>query len=205
MAIMARNKLGIKRWRYEYALKELRRAYEASREAIDADMLSINRRMDDHIATKPEIEDEDDQYNFEMFQDHLIDAYHETETALRLVKEGFVVILHHFWERQALSWYTFTAEKYQYGVAYKMLPKAGFKIDKAGLEKLRKTSNVIKHDSSELYGKHKEMFTIDLDEDFKKNAKSGYYPWLKISDEVMGDFFDTLLVCGPDAISTPGF
>ena len=199
MAIKAVDRMGIRRWRYEYALKELRRAYEASRESVDNDRKSINKSMDDHLATKPEIEDEDEQYNFEMYQDRLIDLYHETDTALRLIKEGFVVIIYHFWERQALDWYTFNKNKYDYGVAYKKLPVEGYLIDKDGLEKLRKTANVIKHDSSELYGKHKSMFTMDLDEDYKKGAKSGYYPWLLISDEHMSDFFETLLMCGPDA------
>lgn len=205
MAIKAVDRMGIRRWRYEYALKELRRAYEASRESVDDDRKSISKSMDNHLATKPEIEDEDDQYNFEMYQDHLIDLHHETDTALRLIKEGFVVIIYHFWERQALEWYTFNKNKYDYGVAYKKLPGEGYLIDKDGLEKLRKTANVIKHDSSELYGKYKSMFTMDLDEDYKMGAKSGYYPWLSISDEDMDGFFEALLKCGPDAKPQIGF
>jgi hypothetical protein len=43
------------------------------------------------------------------------------------------------------------------------------------------------------------MFTMNLDEDYKKGFKSGYYPWLSISDKDMDEFFETLLKCGPDA------
>jgi hypothetical protein len=205
MTIRAVNRLSIQRWRYDYALRELKKAYKASRESVDNDRKSICRSMDRHQDTKPEIEDQDEQYIFEMYQDHLIDLHHETDTALRLIKEGFVVIIYHFWERQALEWYTFNKNKYDYGVAYKKLPGEGYLIDKDGLEKLRKTANVIKHDSSELYGKYKSMFTMDLDEDYKAGAKSGYYPWLSISDEDMKYFFEMLKNCGPNATARVGF
>ncbi len=205
MAIKAADPMGIRRWRYDYALKELRRAYEASREAVDADRTSLNKRMDEHIATKPEIEDDDDQYNFEMFQDRLIDLHTDTEGALRLIKEGFVMIIYHFWEKQAITWYTFNKNKYNSGIAYNKLPGEGYLIDKKGLEKLRKAANVIKHDSEELYGSHKHMFTMNLDEDYKEGAKSGYYSWLEITDDVMDEFFETLRKCGPAAKPVMGF
>lgn len=205
MGIKATDRMGIKRWRYDYALKELRRAYDASREAVDNERKSIRASMDDHVATKPEIETDDDQYDFELYQDQLGDSYQETEGALRLIREGFTVILHHFWEKQALGWYTFRTGKYEYGAAYKNLPGEGYLIQKKELEKLRKTANVIKHDSRDLYGSHRAMFRMNLDDDYKSGAKTGYYPWLDISDADIDGFFETLRKCGPDAKPRIGF
>lgn len=200
-----KKRMQYKRWSYDLGVSDLRKAYDAAREPFQNDLERLDRSFKDHRDRLSDCESGEDRDNHHWYEEHLLDQHWSLQSTLRLVREGFAVILYHYWERRAQGWHHFSNDKYQYGTAYKQLPPKGYLVDKGGLEKLRNTVNVIKHDSNQLYGKHKDMFSANLDEVYNNGNKKGYYSDLNVKDSDLDYFFDVIKRSGPDAEPRLGF
>lgn len=182
-------KLGGNRWLYEYGIKEIERAYRASRSSLENDRASISKEYDDYKNTLGADWEEDP------FTDKLIENHEEAEAGLGLVREAFATTLHHFWEKQCKGW--LKVENYYSGQAYKALKKQGYSVEKTGLEKLRKTVNCIKHNSPVLFKSDPKMFKASVKSELAQGIKPDYHDDLLLKDEHIEEFIETLKKSGP--------
>lgn len=132
------------------------------------------------------------------YAEHLIDLNFQAEESLRLLREAFAIILHHYWEKEVVKWWG--GDRYSYKDAYKWLKRNSFPIDEPGLEKLREAANTIKHNSDRLHGIHADMF--DAGEITRGGADPDWHGALRLEDNHMDEFFTTLRASGPTATST---
>lgn len=193
-------KSNISGWLFESGLLEIERAYKASRTEFDSDMKHAAERY-----AKLEAEGKVDEYSEDeatgqryYHAEHLIDLNFQAEESLRLLREAFAIILHHYWEKEVVKWWG--GERYNYKDAYKWLKRNGFPIDEPGLEKLRETANTIKHNSERLHGIHADMF--DAGEIARSGSDPDWHGALRLEDKHMDEFFATLRKSGPTAAST---
>lgn len=187
-------------WLFESGLREIERAYRASRTEFDSEMKDAAERY-----AKLEAEGNVDAYSEDeitgqryYYAEHLIDHNFRAEESLRLLREAFAIILHHYWEKEVVKWQR--TKRYKYTAAYKWLGRNGFPIDEPGLEKLRETANTIKHNVGRIYDIHPEMF--DADEIARSGGDPDWHAALRLEDEHIDGFFLALRQSGPTATST---
>lgn len=193
-------KSNISGWLFDSGLMEIERAYRASRVAFDDEMKDAAERY-----AKLEAEGKVDDYNEDeatgqryYFAEHLIDLNHQAEESLRLLREAFAIILHHYWEKEVVKWQQ--SKRYDYNKAYSWLTRNAFPIDKPGLERLRETANTIKHNVKRLYDLDPTMF--DAGEIARAGGDPDYHDALRLEDNHIEAFFATLRASGPTAAST---
>ena len=132
------------------------------------------------------------------YAEHLIDLNHQAEESLRLLREAFALILHHYWEKEVVKWQH--SKRYVYDKAYPWLTRNGFPIDEPGLERLRETANTIKHNVGRLHAIDPTMF--DAGDLARDGADPDWHGALRLEDRHMDDFFAILRASGPTAAST---
>lgn len=187
-------------WLFESGLREIERAYKAGRTQFESDIKHAAERY-----AKLEAEGNADSYSEDeatgqryYYSEHLIDLNDQAEESLRLLREAFAIILHHYWEKEVVKWRQ--GKPYKFDNAYKWLQRNSFPIDKPGLEKLRETANTIKHNVDRLYATHPEMF--DAGEIARDGSDPDWHAALRLEDNHIDDFFATLRMSGPTPAST---
>src|SRR4051812_7396370 len=93
---------------FRYSLDEMRRAYEAAREAPDRDHARLERdweELEREIAAGRANLVEEDGDGRAVFDrgEHAGEMMAEIEGVLRIVREAFTISLYHFWERELVS------------------------------------------------------------------------------------------------------
>ena len=187
-------------WRFRFQLDEIKRAYQAAREASDRELKRIEKEWEqleaDVAAGRASItmEDEDGQVVYDR-GDHVGEMLSDIEGALRIYREAFTIALHHFWERQLIV--RMKLKRYKEADAFEYLRSIG--IEPAPeLTALRLATNVAKHSegpsAEQLYSMRPDLF--DAAEMAKWQEPPGH-EHLKITDEVLDAFFEAVRKSGP--------
>lgn len=187
-------------WLFDSGLMEIERAYRASRVAFDDEMKDAAKRYakleaDGKVADYQEDEATGQRY---YAAEHLIDLNYQAEESLRLLRNAFALILHHYWEKEVSKWRQ--GKRYDFKKDYKWLGRNAFPIDEPGLDRLRETANTIKHNVKRLYNLDATMF--DAGEIARAGSDPDYHDALRLEDNHIDEFFATLRKSGPTKAST---
>jgi hypothetical protein len=187
-------------WLFESGLREIHRAYEASRTAFDQEMKDAGDRYEKLKEEGKEDDYSEDEATGQRYYhaDHLIDLNYQAEEYLRLLRNAFAIILHHYWEKEVSKWRG--GKRYDFKKDYKWLARNTFPINEAGLERLRETANTIKHNVKRLYDIDPNMF--DAGEIARAGTDPDWHDALRLEDEHIEEFFAILRKSGPTAAST---
>jgi len=190
-------------WAYlfDYGLEELWRAYEGAREAPDRDRARIDRQWEELerevAAGRANFveEDEDGRVVYDRGE-HAGEMMAEVEGVLRVVREAFTISLHHFWERELTA--KMQVIRYEESKAFAFLKSKGINPNEAGLRTLRLAANVAKHSegdsANQLHKLRPDLF--DIEAMTRRNDPPGY-EYLRITDQVLNEFFDAVQASGP--------
>jgi hypothetical protein len=189
---------------FRYALDELRRAYEAAREASDRDRKRLEREWEELerevAAGRASFIEEDDEGQIVYDRgEHAGEMVAEIEGVLRIVREAFAISLHHFWERELTK--KMHSTEYKESKAFAFLKSRQIKPNEIGLKTLRLAANVAKHSegasAKQLYELRPELF--DTTAMAKFNDPPGY-EYLRITDQVIDEFFEAVRISGPQRL-----
>lgn len=184
------SKLGRQRWSYNYRLEQIVSAYRASRLSFEGNIKAINNDFERNRESAL-----DNPYADE-YEDHLIDQHAEAGEALRLVREAFALVLHHYWERSVLLW--LNKSRYLSDKDSETLKDSGYVVDPE-LDRLRLVANTIKHNSEKLYISHPSMFDASIERWLEDDIEPTYHNFLQLSDADMDAFIGALVKSGPNA------
>jgi hypothetical protein len=178
----------------------IERAYRASRESVDGQISKLDARWKEHLAavevgTAVTVEMDEETGHYFDFGEHIGEMATEAEERLRMVREAFVLILYHYWEKKARE--LLHIERYgqkEVFAAAKHDPR--FDVDEPGINRLRLIANCIKHDAGRtLFNEDPAMFEADLLVDW--NRRSGWHDALRLRDEDVEKSFAAVRSSGP--------
>ncbi|MBU2243576.1 MAG: hypothetical protein KJ631_13980, partial [Alphaproteobacteria bacterium] len=175
MPVYTTTREGVEKWRWRFAVGQLRTAYKAARSSIDDDLRRVaveHQRFCD--APEPDPEDYSEEESHRAWEDHLIDRHWEAHNALAAIKQAFALILYHSWEQHSAKWAGWTGH-YRYHQVRPRLVKAGYVVAE-GVNKLNDVANCIKHDSDELWKRKdcRRMFEPIVAEMVAENIEPDY-------------------------------
>ncbi|WP_156135338.1 hypothetical protein [Novosphingobium malaysiense] len=180
-------------WRFHFGIREIERAYKASRDASDKEVSGINEaaarhqaKVDAGEATWSE-EDEDGNLVYD-YGERLGEQMYDVEQVLALIRNAFVITLHHFVEQRVGA--QLPKKKYDQTKGFSWLKGFGWTPMEGGLNQLRLAANCAKHSegasASQLYALRPDMF----DEDMVKGwGAAPAYDTLKLTDAHVDEFF----------------
>jgi hypothetical protein len=120
----------------------------------------------------------------------------ETDTVLGRVREAFAISLHHLLERQLNG--RMKVNKYDEKKVFSFLKAKGLTPDEPMLTVLRLTANVAKHSAgnsaNKLYALRPDVFDTA---EMAKWSHPPSYEYLRITDQVLTDFFAAVKKSGP--------
>ncbi|WP_457092062.1 hypothetical protein [Microvirga sp. P5_D2] len=187
----------VRRWLFRSKIDDLAMAYAAARKASDDERVSLEARWKtfqaDVAAGKAEMveEYEDGQLVYD-HGEHFGELDSEVETALSLVRQAFVISLHHLWEREINSY--MKTKRYVQEAAFAALAAEGLNVEVVELDRLQLTCNVAKHSSgnsaTKLFKKHPTMFNVD------SVHKEPGYANLIVTDADLESFFEAVRKSG---------
>lgn len=157
-------------WRYHYGLRELERAYNASRYKSDSELADIHQRAIEHqklvdAGKASWVDENEDGYPVFDYGEHLGEQAHGEEQVLRLVRGAFVISLHHYLETTIGP--LLKNKKYDHGKAMTWLREVGWTPDDDALDVLRLVANCAKHgegkSAQDLYDKRPDLFDERID------------------------------------------
>jgi hypothetical protein len=145
---MARLPFNMRGYIFQKGLSDIRRAYdttiialESNRAKLANDLSDFQRAVSDGETDAWEYDENGEGlYSRESMQELLIE---DATSTITIAREAYVVILHHYWEKQCKE--LMQAKQYKACKAYNHLLADGFAIDRSNLEKLRSACNEIKH------------------------------------------------------------
>lgn len=183
-------------WRFKFGLREVERAYRASRKASDNEIDSINKAAKAHDvkvaagqASWTE-KDEEGQVVYDLGE-HLGEEIYDAEQVLSLVRNAFVITLHHFVEQQIGS--KLPNKKYIQTAGFAFLKTFGRTPKEVGLNELRLAANCPKHSGGSsavtLYRLRPDLFDAKMMADWQMPPS---YETLKITDAHVDEFFEVV-------------
>lgn len=187
----------VRGWLFQAKLEDLRYAYVAARKASDTDRSRLEQEWE---AFEAEIDAgkaslyEKDEYGQTVvdYGDQFSDINARIESALSLVRQAFVISLHHFWEREINRF--MRTRHYDAEKAYEALEAENLPVQRAELERLRLACNVSKHSEGKsaavLFASNPEMFKLDTAHDRPS------YDNLLVADEDVERFFTAVRKSG---------
>lgn len=205
MTFIKPTKDGVRKWRWQFAVRQLRKAYDAARLSIDDELRGIDEEVKQfREAPNPDHGDYDAVDSYRAWADHLADRWQEAQSTLAVIKQGFAVILYHSWERHSADWVEWRGNYRHHQVAPR-LNNAGYLVTD-GVHKLNKVANCIKHDSGELWNQKdcRTMFEPIVAQMAKEDIEPDYARYLILSDADMDGFFEALSESGPPGPATFG-
>jgi hypothetical protein len=189
---------------FRYGFDELRRAYEAAREASDSDRKRQERQWEELerevAAGRASFIEEDEEGRVAYDRgEHAGEMIAEIEGILRIVREAFTISLHHFWEREITK--KMRSTKYQESEAFAFLKSKQIESNEIALKTLRLAANVAKHSegtsAKKLHKLRPELF--DSTEMAKFDDPPGY-EYLRITDQILDEFFEAVRISGPQPL-----
>lgn len=148
---------------FQQGLKDLRRAFDATMQAVHtghekakADRLRDSKAIEAGQLSANVYEVEHFLYSRETLHKLLIE---QAAAAIPVAINAYVVMLHHYWEKSVDRWRDAT-NHYKHTREYDWLESKGLTLDREGLEFLRKATNTIKHNNSELHTDRPELFRM---------------------------------------------
>lgn len=193
---------GLHKWRWQSATQRLRDAYEGARSSLDEAFESIEQENEKFKASpKPNATDFDEVESYQAWADNIYERWHETESTLNVIKQGFIVILYHSWELHSTDW-TEWEGNYKHHTVFNRLKQMGY-IVHPGVHKLNKVGNCIKHDSADLWNQDKNMFEPVVQNHIDNGITPYFSRNLILTDADMDFFSDALLSSGPPGPATP--
>ena len=148
---------------FQQGLKDLRRAFDATMQAVHtahekakADWLRDSKAIEAGQLSANVYEVEHFLYSRETLHKILIE---QAAAAIPVAINAYVVMLHHYWEKSVDHWRNAT-NHYKHTREYDWLESKGLNLDREGLELLRKATNTIKHNNSELHTDRPELFRM---------------------------------------------
>ena len=184
---------------FDRGLREIERAYTAARQEFESDQKYAGEKWDEFEASGKDSIIKDpvsgQEFDYEM---HLIDINEMAEDGLRMIREAFVLVAYHYWEKQVIGWSKIS--RYEYKKAYAWLERNNFPVQKDTLEVMRETANCIKHDAGRLHDIEPNMF--DAGEVSRFGSTPSWHDALRVEDQHMTEFFDALRKSGPTTTST---
>ncbi len=193
-------KLSLWAWLFRQSMDELEEAYASARSAADSTRERLNREWEEFKREVDEghaklYEENDDGQVVYDHGDEMWNRDQQAEGVLKLVREAFVISLHHFWEREINRRSKRT--RYEKKKAFKFLEEAGLQLEKESLTALRLAANVAKHSeggsADDLYLLRPDLFDAKA---IKEGEKPGFST-LIITDEVAARFFEAVRRSGP--------
>ncbi|WP_157220615.1 hypothetical protein [Flavisphingomonas formosensis] len=127
----------------------------------------------------------------------------DAASSLRIARESYVIILHHYWEKRCDEW-MHSKKNYDPLRAYNFLEKNGLAVDRSRLEILRLSCNTLKHNSSNLFEGYPGMF----DQNHMNDAtRVSYANALRLTDSFVEEMFEAIRSSGIqiDSNFAPGF
>jgi hypothetical protein len=188
-------------WRFQAYLDDLKGAYAAARSETDRERDrqikawdELEKKVAANEASLTE-EDDDGQVIWDA-GDNAYERMFEIETVLGLVREAFTISLHHLLERQANKW--MKTSKYDEQAAFAFLKAMGLQPEESTLTILRLTANVAKHSAGnsakQLHQLRPDLFhTVEM----AKGPHPASYEYLRITDQIVEDFFGAVKRSGP--------
>jgi hypothetical protein len=186
---------------FQYGVEELRRAYDAARESPDRDRARLDRQWEEleaEVAAGRASFVEEDSEGRVVYDrgEHAGEMTAEIEGVLRIIREAFAISLHHFWERELTV--KLGRSRYDEAEAFRYLRRLGITPNETGLTGLRLAANVAKHSegrsAEQLYELRPDLF--DAERATGRDDALGYED-LRITDEIIDEFFDTVRQSGP--------
>lgn len=188
-------------WRFHFGVREIERAYKASRAASDKEVASINEAAATHEAKVKAgdavwaEEDEDGQVVYD-YGEHLGEQIYDAEQVLALIRNAFVISLHHLVEQRIGG--QLAKKKYDQAKAFTWLKAFGWTPKEDGLNQLRLAANCAKHSegssADQLYALRPDMFDDDLVEGW---GAAPSYDSLKLTDAHVDEFFEAVKASVP--------
>ena len=180
-------------WRFHFGIREIERAYKASRDASDKEVASINdaaaaheKKVQDGKAKWVE-EDDDGQVVYD-YGEHLGEQMYDAEQVLALVRNAFVITLHHFIEQRVGA--QLPKKVYEQSKAFAWLKGFGWTPKEDDLNQLRLAANCAKHSegasATQLHGLRPDMFDGSMITGW---GASPSYETLKLTDAHVDGFF----------------
>jgi hypothetical protein len=200
---LAKTKLPGQGWafRFHYGVREIERAYRASRDASDKEVAAINQDAAAHDAKVQAgtaswtQEDEDGQVVYD-YGEHLGEQMHDAEQVLTLIRNAFVITLHHFIEQRVGA--QLPKKIYDQAKAFAWLKGFGWSPLEAELNQLRLAANCAKHSggssATQLYALRPDMFDAEM---IKGWGSPPSYETLKLSDAHVEAFFAAVTASVP--------
>jgi hypothetical protein len=186
---------------FRYRVDELRRAYEAAREASDRDRVRLQREWEglerDVAAGRAALTEEDEEGRVIYDRgEHAGEMMAETEGILRIVREAFVRSLHHLWERELTA--KMRIARYDESKAVAFLKSEGIDPNQTKLTVLRLAANVAKHSegnsAEQLYKLRPELFDgVEM----ARWKDPPAHEYLRITDQTVDEFFGAIRSSGP--------
>lgn len=186
---------------FDYGLDEIRRAYDGARESSDRALSRLELQWEelerDVAAGNASFVEEDEEGRVVYDRgEHAGEMKAEIDGALRIVREAFVISLHHFWEREIAA--KMRTKHYDEAKAFAFLKTKGLKPDETLLSALRLSANVAKHNTgasaNQLYSIRPDLF--DAASMTRSNDPPGY-EYLRIQDADVETFFEAVRSSGP--------
>jgi hypothetical protein len=182
---------------YEYKLRQIVRAYEASCASFNEDIDNIGRWP----ASKPLLMTNDD---YQDTFDYLAHLHYEADTSIALIREAFTLALFHYWEKCGQSW--LRTPGYRFKKSNTRLTDSGdYVADYETLDLMRMVANTVKHQSAELWKNYPEMFSPLVAHYLEDGFIPPYADLIRLTDEHMKRFITALWNSGPNAKSKAVF
>lgn len=183
-------------WRFHFGVREVERAYKASRQASDEEVATINAAASAY-QDKVEAgeaswsqEDEDGQIVYD-YGESLGEQMYDSEQVLALIRNAFVITLHHLVEQRIGV--CLPNKKYDQAKAFSWLQGFGWTPKEDLLNQLRLAANCAKHSegkaADQLYAARPDMFDADL---VQRWGAAPSYESLKLTDNHVAEFFEAV-------------
>lgn len=186
---------------YQDGLKSLRAAFASASEGIERECRRTYDAIDAHDAAvakgaDPQIERDDNGLIVDDYRDHLI--YHSTvaEEARTALNKAFAITIFHQWERAARDWTGKPNGKFVTLCA--AVAAKGYPVSPK-LAELHVLANLLKHANSkwgvQLQALRTDFFRQSFDASL---SKIDWYEEVELSNEHVGELFETVAASGPN-------
>jgi hypothetical protein len=163
----------MRRAMFDHRIRQMRAAFHAASVPFSQELLEIEKEAEEFQrrvdAGSAQWEDYDEETGAgRHYGEEFSERRHEAEEALLLVRNAFVIVIYHLWERGAQRWVSQVSKKPNHSHLVAALTEASIVIDKDGLEELRLLVNCLKHNSKDgrkLYALRRDLFANDFDPD----------------------------------------
>lgn len=171
------------------AFRSTLKSFEDERIRIEADWATHEKAVDAGEA-ETVVEEEATGAYFD-YGEHIGELLYEVEDSKRLVREAFVTVLYHHWEKKAAK--LLKLKEYKQQKAFDAAKAIGWKTDEDTIDKLRMVANCIKHDSDQA----EKLNALDPSYFDQAEIAGGWYDALRITDAHVEAFILAVKSSGP--------